>query len=127
MARYIGSYQNDFGKVINNALLNVVIVTTGEDDLVASAGLDSVYLPLVFIGNTKLAADKSLKCGHLKTYRYALFFLDENTHLRVPVPFMPGTSNFKLFFEEAKVNKAIQTIGTRGERIRDDFVRFYAA
>lgn len=128
--RYLANYTNDFGKTVKNAMLHVFLESGTEGIIETSSKFDSIYLPSVFLSASQIYTNSLSSCSakmNIKP-REAYFWLNSNTVMRVPLPFMPGIGGGKYnqFLIEAAFNTNIQTIETRGESINQAFVTLYA-
>ena len=123
MADYVGSYANDYDRVVGLAKLQVYLVNGAT--LTTSRGIrenttpafDADYLPSVFLNAVELFARGLPVCPLSTTPRFAKLYLTSDSYLHVELPFRPSTSEYNQFFIAVGFNFDLLTIGIEGERI----------
>lgn len=107
-----------------------VEVTRGE--IVGSFALsteddDRRYLPDLWFENTNQPQRREAFCPLPHTPRYALLWKTETLYLRVPLPWLPGSTLYNQFFITLAFDFSDKwlTVGQIGERITSNWLKLY--
>jgi hypothetical protein len=132
MANWWGDYQSDTGKVFLRTILPVGWVEVTRGEIAGSFSLsseddDSRYLPRLWFENTNIPQRREAFCPFPHTPRYALLWVTEAIYLRVPLPWMPGSTLYNQFFITLAFDfdSKLLTVGQRGEQISSNWLKLY--
>lgn len=128
MAKYSANYTNDFGFVSKLALINIYLKDlTTEQISGTTKTFDAQYLPAVLSAalNTSIQFLCEIPNG-TRTIRHVNLYVGKTEYLYVPLPFMGGSTDFKMFFDQLRNDKRISVVELVGEHLDPYYTKLFA-
>lgn len=117
MASYVGTYVNDVGVHYRQVKMVVYFYSEGIR-LPTTYRTDDEILPQIFKDNTRRYRKDIATCSiDYSIIRVAQCYVADDAYYQIPCPFIGGTNEFRLFFQQLVDSNKFRLVNLRGENL----------